>query len=126
MVSSPLLNKTNEDSMAVVAFKNFANQLRQPSPYSLMITELKGATNLVIGTLQLLASNYMYSQSPSYNSLADRHFEMGTEAIRQGVIEFVPGALATYGTAYGASQVARMYNVTSSDIINAIFPITHT
>jgi len=108
--------------MAVLAFRKFANQLRQPSPYFPMVTELKGATNLVIGSLQFLISWYMkYSKNPHYNSLSGKHFEIGTQAVRQGAIQFVPGALASFGAAYAA----RIYNVTSTDLVNTIVSLTN-
>jgi hypothetical protein len=114
MIQSLPLNKTKEDSMAVVTFRNFANQLRQPSSYFPMVTELKGAANLFIGSLQFLISYYMkYSRSSYYNSLSAKHYEIGTQAVRQGAIEFVPGALASFGAAYAA----RIYNVTATDIV---------
>ncbi len=122
MIQALRLNKTHEDSMAVVTFRNFANQLRQPSPYFPMVTELKGATNLVIGSLQFLISYYMkYSRNSYYNSLSARHFEIGIQAVRQGAVQFGPGAIVSFGAAYAAS----IYNVTSSDIVSAICSLTH-
>lgn len=107
--------------MTGVSFRSFANQLHQPSPYFPMVTELKGATNLLIGSLQLLTSYFLYSQSLSYNSLSAKHFEMGVQAIRQGAIQFGPGALASFGAAYAASS----YNVTSTNIVNTIALLTN-
>ena len=101
----------------VGAFRIFANELRKPYPYFPIVTELKGASNLVIGFLQLSISGYMkYSQNTYYNSLATRHWDIGTEAMARGAFEFVPGFLV----GFGSMQVAKANNVTITDIINPL------
>jgi|GEM_PF-3593907 len=85
--------------MAITAFRQFANGLRNPAPYVPLITELKGVTNLTIGLLQLSISVYMrYSSNPYHRGLTNRHVEIGTEAVKRGVIQLAPAAALAIGT----------------------------
>lgn len=96
--------------MAITAFRQFANHLRQPAPYFPGITELKGATNLLLGSMQLLISIYMRcSTNPHHRSLTQKHIAIGTEAVRRGLIQFAPGFLAGMGARYATNYY---YNAT--------------
>ena len=85
----------------VKSFREFANGIRQPSPYCPVVTELKGITNLGVGSMQLLVSQYMkYSNNPYLNGLSARHVQIGKEAIYRGVIQFTPGFVFSMSMVY--------------------------
>lgn len=93
------LNDKREQAMTVPiikSFREFANEMRQPSPYRPLITELKGLTNLGLGSMQLLVGQYMkYSKSSYLNQLSARHVQIGNEAIYRGLVQFMPGFLVS-------------------------------
>jgi hypothetical protein len=79
---------------AVKSFREFANEIRKPSPYVPVVTELKGITNIGLGSMQLLVSQYMkYSNNQYYNQLSARHVTIGKEAIYRGFIQLAPVAV---------------------------------
>ncbi|MBX7067018.1 MAG: hypothetical protein K1X28_07290 [Parachlamydiales bacterium] len=84
----------------VQAFRRFDREiLREPMRYIPVATELKGITNLVIGSLQMVTYQLMRCSSKDYyQKLAKRHYEIGTQSLFRGVKEFVPGALAAVST----------------------------
>jgi len=80
--------------MAINAFRHFANSIRQPAPYFPIVSEAKGAGNLIIGTLQLAISVYMrYSNNPRHNALTGRHIQIGTEALQRAAVQLTPALL---------------------------------
>ena len=85
---------------AVTNFRHFANTLREePLQYTFVVTECKGAANIIIGSLQLIISEWMKrSSNPYYKAtLAPRHVEIGTEALKRGLGQILPGAIMTTG-----------------------------
>lgn len=87
---------------AVTSFRSFDNQLREEPFYYIPVG--KGIINSVIGSLQLLVSEYMKRSSYAYHqALASRHVEIGTQALKRGCIQILP-TIATAGAAYFTYQ----------------------
>lgn len=63
--------------------------------YIPLATELKGLTNLAIGSLQMATYQFMSrSSNAHYQKLGTRHYEIGMQSLSRGVKEFFPGAAA--------------------------------
>jgi hypothetical protein len=77
----------------VQRIRQFSNELRNPVPYFPVTTELRGTANIVIGSLQLLASRYM-KYSSNYNMFEKRHVEIGSQALSLGLQQLSPAILA--------------------------------
>jgi len=85
---------------AVTNFRHFAKTIREePLHYTLGITEYKGMANIVIGSLELMVGECMKCSSNTYYSvgLATRHVERGTKALKKGIWQILPAAIATTG-----------------------------
>jgi len=93
---------------AIRQFREFVTDIRKPAPYFPVATELKGLANLVFGSMQLIASQYMkYSKQPHLNQLSARHVRIGKEAVYIGCKQFVPGFLFAMCVRYFASRLVK-------------------
>lgn len=82
--------------MSVTSFRKFANNLREePLSYTVGITECKGVLNLAIGSLQLVVSQFLKMSSNEYykQTLANRHVEIGTKAVKRGLQQILPSVI---------------------------------
>ena len=75
--------------MALAALHRMIDGMRQPQPYSLGTSEVRGMGNLVLGSFHLVASRCLkLHPSPEYrNILAERLVEIGFESLWQGLCD---------------------------------------
>ncbi|MBS3903849.1 MAG: hypothetical protein KGZ39_00800 [Simkania sp.] len=92
--------------MAIKLFRDTVNDLRNPKPYFPVATECKGALNLFIGAMQFTTGQFMkLSSTPKYHTtLSARHVTIGTDAMKQGVKELLPGLISFLVTSTTGSR----------------------
>lgn len=89
-------------STVVQAFRNGINQLARPLyAYRPIRTELGGMGNILSGIAQIVAGNIMkYKEGPTSRKQSAHHISRGTEAIKLGIKQFLPGMIAFAGAGY--------------------------